>query len=179
MNSHHKESRQTTGAGKGRSFVKASLLFATVLAVALLSTIAIRRVHAASPDPLSAQALAQRAEDLDRKEQALKSMEADLNARLVKLKGIEATLKSMLDDAKSIKDERMVHLISVYTNMKAKQAATVMETLDEKVAVKVLSGMKGRQAGEILNAMTPKKAAKLSEELTKLQVGPELPQLPK
>lgn len=127
---------------------------------------------------LTVQQLRERAEALDRQEQALKAMEADLNARLAKLQELEGALKGMLTEAKSIKDEKMRHLIDVYTNMKSKQAASVLETLDEHIAVKILAGMKGRQAGEILTFVTPKKAAKLSEDLTRFQVGPDLPQKP-
>jgi flagellar motility protein MotE (MotC chaperone) len=127
---------------------------------------------------LSIQQLRTRAEALDRQEQALKTMEADLNARVAKLQELETMLKGMLSEAKSIKEEKMRHLIDVYTNMKPKQAASVLETLDETIAVKILAGMKGRQAGEILTGVTAKKAAKLSEELTKLQIGPELPEKP-
>ena len=53
--------------------------------------------------------------------------------------------------------------------MKAKQAADVLGTLDEDVAVKILAGMKGKQAGEILNFVEPQKAARLSVALTKMQ----------
>jgi len=127
---------------------------------------------------LTIEQLKSRAEDLERKEQALKTLEADLNARMTKLQSLETLLKGMLAEAKTIKDEKMRHLIDVYTNMKSKQAASVLETLDENIAVKILAGMKGRQAGEILTFVTPKKAAKLSEDLTKLQTGPDLPAKP-
>ena len=63
-----------------------------------------------------------------------------------------------------------IHLIDVYSNMKAKQAASVLETLDERIAVKILAGMRGRQAGEILTYVNPQKAARLSESLTKMQM---------
>ena len=127
---------------------------------------------------LSIQQIKARAEALDRQEQALKTMEADLNARVAKLQELETMLKGMLSEAKSIKEEKMRHLIDVYTNMKPKQAASVLETLDETIAVKILAGMKGRTAGEILTGVSAKKAAKLSEELTKLQIGPDLPEKP-
>ena len=138
-----------------------------------------KKAQPAQPESvLSVQQLKARAEVLDRQEQALKAMETDLNARLAKLQALETLLQGMLAEAKTIKDGRMRHLIDVYTNMKPKQAASVLETLDENVAVKILSGMKGRQAGEVLTNVTAKKAAKLSEELTKLQVGPDLPEKP-
>ena len=75
----------------------------------------------------------------------------------------------MIADADVLKDKKIKHLVGVYTAMKAKQAAQVIESLDTDLAVKILSGMRGRSAGAILGYVSPKKAAKLSEELTKLQ----------
>ena len=54
--------------------------------------------------------------------------------------------------------------------MKAKQAAAVLETLDPKIAVKVLAGMRGRQAGEILTFVKPERAAQLTESLARMQL---------
>ena len=38
------------------------------------------------------------------------------------------------------KREKMQHLVDVYSNMKPKQAAQVLETLDESIAVRILYG---------------------------------------
>jgi len=134
---------------------------------------------AAAPESvLTIQQLMEKADALDRQEKALKTLESDLNARLGKLQELETMLKGMLAEAKSIKEEKMRHLIDVYTNMKSKQAASVLETLDEGIAVKILAGMKGRQAGEILTNVSAKKAAKLSEMLTRMQALPDLPEAP-
>ncbi len=114
-----------------------------------------------------------RQDELDQREQALKSMEADLNTRVAKLKEMETSIKAMLEEAKGIKDQKLKHLIDVYSNMNAKQAAKVLETLDNNIAVKILAGMRGRQAGEVLNNMEAKKAAGLTEMLTKLQLPPQ------
>ncbi|WP_300159805.1 MotE family protein [Solidesulfovibrio sp.] len=122
---------------------------------------------AATPD---AQALLKRQDELDQREQALKSLESDLNTRVAKLKEMESSIKGMLEEAKGVKDQKLKHLIDVYSNMNAKQAAKVLETLDNGIAVKILAGMRGRQAGDILNNMEAKKAAGLTEMLTKLQL---------
>lgn len=125
---------------------------------------------AGSPsDAPSAEALRRKQDELARKEIALKSMEQDLNERLEKLQTIEKQIKSMLEQADAMRDQKLKHLIEAYANMKPKQAADVIATLDEDVAVRILSGMKGKMAGEILNFVEPKKAAKLSVALTKLQ----------
>lgn len=109
-------------------------------------------------------------DELARKELALRELEKDLDAKLVRIQELDAKLQRMLDDANAVKDQKLKHLIDVYSNMKTKQAATVLETLDEKIAVKILAGMRGRQAGEILTYVQAEKAAKLSELLTKMQV---------
>jgi flagellar motility protein MotE (MotC chaperone) len=111
-----------------------------------------------------------RLDELNRKEQTLRELEKELDAKLVRIQELDAKLQRMLDDASAMKDQKLKHLIDVYSNMKAKQAATVLETLDEKIAVKILAGMRGRQAGEILTYMQAEKAAKLSEQLTKMQI---------
>ncbi len=131
--------------------------------------------QAGPPGVLDWQELAKRKEELDRREQAVAELEARLDRRVKELAALEATLKTMLDQAQQTNDEKLKHLIDVYTNMKPKQAAEVLETLDERIAVKILAGMKGRQAGEILTGVSAKKAATLSEALTKLQLPPETP----
>ncbi len=132
--------------------------------------------QAGPPGVLDWQELAKRKEELDRRERAISDLESKLDQRVKELAALEATLKTMLDQAQQTKDEKLRHLIDVYTNMKPKQAAAVLETLDERIAVKILAGMKGRQAGEILTGVSAKKAATLSEQLTKMQLPPEMPE---
>lgn len=127
------------------------------------------------PGVLDWQELGKRKEELDRREQAITDMEAKLDQRVKELATLEASLKTMLDQAQQTKDEKLKHLIDVYTNMKPKQAAEVLESLDERIAVKILAGMKGRQAGEILTGVSAKKAAALSEQLTRLQLPMDVP----
>ena len=124
---------------------------------------------ASSTATMDRQELLAKQEELNRREASLNQLDKDLDAKLAKLHDLEAKLSSMLKDAQDLKDKKMAHLVNVYSNMKAKQAAQVLETLDQDIAVKILAGMQGRQAGEVLTYVTPKKAAKLSEALTKLQ----------
>lgn len=114
-------------------------------------------------------ALKAKEDELARKERSLRTLEQNLDKKLAELNDLEKRLKKMIADADVLKDNKIKHLVGVYTAMKAKQAAQVIESLDTDLAVKILSGMRGRSAGAILGFVTPKKAAKLSEELTKLQ----------
>ena len=135
--------------------------------------------HAATEPPqetppaqsnLSREAMQRRQSDLARKEQDLLTLEQDLDERLMRLQELEIRIKAMLKEAEEVKSAKYRHLVDVLSNMKAKQAASVLETLDEKIAVKVLAGMRGRQAGEILTFVNPGKAARLSESLARVQM---------
>jgi flagellar motility protein MotE (MotC chaperone) len=76
----------------------------------------------------------------------------------------------MIKDAEESKDAKFRHLVDVLSNMKSKQAAAVLETLDPKIAVRVLAGMRGRQAGDILTFVKPEIAAHLTEALARMQL---------
>lgn len=125
---------------------------------------------AAPSDTATLDALKRRQEELDRKEQDLKALQQELDAKLVQLQALETKLSVMLKDADSTQDAKYKHLVDVLSNMKARQAAEVLSTLDERIAVKVLAGMRGRQAGEILTYAKPTKAARLTEALARMQM---------
>lgn len=108
-------------------------------------------------------------QEILQKEADLKVLEQRVEAKLQELKKLEANINQMLEEAKVLKDKKIKHLVDVYANMNPKQAAQVLETLEEDLAVKILAGMNGRKAGEILSYVNAKKAASLSEKLTRLQ----------
>ena len=121
-------------------------------------------------DPLTRDALARRQEELSRKEQELRVLEGELSGKLEKMQILENRLGNMIKDAEETKDAKFRHLVDVLSNMKSKQAAAVLETLDPKIAVRVLAGMRGRQAGEILTFVKPEIAAHLTEALARMQL---------
>jgi len=117
------------------------------------------------------QDLAARKQALDKREAELHTLESEVDAKLNKLKELEARMQALIESAGAIQDEKMAHLIDVYSNMKPKQAAQVLETLEEPIAVRILAGMSGRKAGEILSSVRADRAAALSAALTRLQTG--------
>ncbi len=122
----------------------------------------------AADSALSRDALNRKQEELARKEQDLRALEKEINSRLEEMQVLEQRLQIMLKDAEETKDSKFRHLVDVLSNMKAREAAKVLETLDERIAVRVLADMRGRQAGEILTYVNPVKAAKLSESLARM-----------
>lgn len=109
-------------------------------------------------------------EELNRREQELLALQQQMQNRLDELKSLENKIQGMLKQANSVQNDKLRHLIDVYSNMKAKQAAAVLSTLDESIAVNILAGMRGKQAGEILTYMHAEPAAKLSELLSRTQL---------
>lgn len=120
--------------------------------------------------PAEFEALTRRQEDLARKEQELRVLEGELSKKLEQMQLLENRMAIMMKDAEGAQDSKFRHLVDVLSNMKAKQAASVLETLDPKIAVKVLAGMRGRQAGEILTFVKAEKAAQLTESLARMQL---------
>lgn len=129
--------------------------------------------NATAPDtqPSQLQDLNAREQALAKKEAELQALERQVDEKLTTLRELEIRMQNLIDSAGSIQDEKMVHLIDVYSNMKPKQAALVLQTLEEPIAVRILAGMSGRKAGEILSSVRADRAAALSAALTRLQTG--------
>ena len=106
---------------------------------------------------------------LQRRKASLEELEKRLDEKLAREKELKAKLEQILKEAEVMKDEKIKHLVDVYSNMQPEQAAKVLETLDKNIAVKILAGMRGRTAGEILSFVEAEKAARLSEQLTDFQ----------
>jgi hypothetical protein len=112
-------------------------------------------------------------QDLARREQEVLMLKQQMEARLQDLQSTEKKVQGMLKEAHGVQDQKLKHLISSYTNMKAKQAAQALESLDERLAVKILAGMNPKQAGEVLTYTDPKVVAKLTELLARMQLPGE------
>lgn len=134
-------------------------------------TTAVASTDANATEPsLSRDALALRQEELARKEQELRALEADISDKLEQMQVLDGRLQGMMRQADETNDAKFRHTVDVLSNMKAKQAAAVLSTLEERIAVRVLAGMRGRQAGEILTFVDPVKAARLTESLVRMQL---------
>lgn len=119
------------------------------------------------------QHLEERKQALDEKEKQLKELEEKLQSEKVALEKkvgeLEAKrreISSKLDSRVQEDEESVKKLVEMYSNMKPQNAAQVMASLDDELAIKVLKRMKKQNAGNILNFMAPQKAKTLSEKYT-------------
>lgn len=105
-----------------------------------------------------------REEELNRLEAELQKQKAELDARLKQLEDTRASISTVLQE-RSVKDEEKVEtLVQMYSNMKPAQAAKILESMDEDLAVEIVGRMKKKSAAEIMNLMKPEKAQVFSEK---------------
>lgn len=111
-----------------------------------------------------------KAQELARQQQDILMLRQQMDQRLKDLENAEKKVKDMLREAKGLEDSKIKSLIQMYANMKARQAAKALESMDERVAVRILSGMAPKQSGEILTYTNPGKTAKFTELITRMRL---------
>lgn len=119
---------------------------------------------------VSRDSAAQKQAELNRREQELLALQQQMEARMAELHSLENRLQGMLQDANTTQDGKFKQLVDMYANMKPRQAAQALTSVDETIAVRILTGMKSKQSGEILSYMDPQHAARLSEVMSKMQM---------
>jgi flagellar motility protein MotE (MotC chaperone) len=127
--------------------------------------------------------LDERARELEIRENLVKSAEQKLEGRVHELKSLETQANG--DAAKKEQKEaaRLQGLVTMYENMKPKDAAKIFDRLEMPVLITVVSKIKPRIMADIMAQMQPDVAERLTVELASRVSGlpPAAPvaQLPK
>jgi flagellar motility protein MotE (MotC chaperone) len=111
------------------------------------------------------QELDERSRELDMREGLLKAAEKRLEARIEELKKLESGVKAAEQKKDESEAARLKSLITMYENMKPKEAARIFDRLDLKVLIDVASQLNPRRMSDILAQMTPEAAERLTVEL--------------
>lgn len=98
--------------------------------------------------------------DLNLKEADIAKLQKELTDRLKNL--------PVSDDKKDIKRD-LGDLLQTYQDISPRNAAQIMEKMDEELAVTLLAELPQEQTARILAKMTPELAAKLTERLSELK----------
>jgi len=106
-----------------------------------------------------------RSRDLDMRENLLKAAEKRVEAKVAELKDVEARVKTAMGNRDQAEEKRFKSIISMYENMKPKDAARIFDRLDMKILVEVSTHMTPRSMSEILAQMSPDAAERLTVEL--------------
>jgi len=115
---------------------------------------------------------------LENERQHLETVKKEIDQKIARLSKIQATVQnkikkqeSLIAEYKSMQqstmDRQFNHLLKIYTSMRSKKSAMLIDKLDMDIAIRLLSKMKGEQVGQILSYVPPEKAAALSEQLAK------------
>lgn len=128
--------------------------------------------------------LEKRQGELDMRDTLLKAAEKKLDERLNELKDAEARIVAATQQKEEAEQQRLKNLVTMYENMKAKDAAKIFDRLDIKLATEVAKLIQPRRMSDILAQMTPESAQKLTVELakrtqTEAKAQPKPQQLPK
>jgi len=111
------------------------------------------------------QELETRARELEVRDSLLKAAEKRIEQRLQELKEMEARVTGV--ERKKGEDEvaKFKSLVSMYENMKAKDAAKIFDRLDLRILVEVVNAMNARRMSDILGLMAPEAAERLTIEI--------------
>jgi flagellar motility protein MotE (MotC chaperone) len=130
------------------------------------------------------QELETRAREIDVRDSLLKAAEKRIELRLQELKELEARLTGAATKKDEEEAGKFKSLVSMYENMKAKDAAKVFDRLNMRVLIEVVNAMNPRRMSDILGQMSPDVAERLTIEIAnrsgtidKAQAPAELPKI--
>jgi flagellar motility protein MotE (MotC chaperone) len=119
--------------------------------------------------------LEKRQSELDMRDTLIKAAEKKLDERLNELKDAEARIVAATQQKEEVELQRLKNLVTMYENMKAKEAAKIFERLEIKLATEVARLIQPRRMSDILAQMTPESAQKLTVELASRAHGDSRP----
>ncbi len=130
--------------------------------------------ESAEEDIIIYQQLAMRSKEITARENALKiqtltlkAAEESMNEKLKQFEILKKDLIQLLDKLKDKDEKQYLNLVKIYTSMKPKQAATILNTIDMSILKEIVKRMSQKKAAPILAAMDTKKAKELTQNLAK------------
>jgi flagellar motility protein MotE (MotC chaperone) len=111
------------------------------------------------------QELDTRARELDIRESLIKAAEKRMEGQLTELKATEARITVATEQKDEAQAARFKGLVTMYENMKPRDAAKIFDRLDIGVLLDVASKIEPRKMADILAQMSPDSAQRLTVEL--------------
>ena len=129
------------------------------------------------------QELDTRNREMEMRENLLKAAEKRLEDKVAELKDTEGRVNTAMGTRDKVEAQRFKSIVSMYENMKSKDAARIFDRLDMKILVEVSTQINPRKMSEILGQMSSDMAERLTVELAnRASAQPKAPapdQLPK
>jgi len=111
------------------------------------------------------QELDTRNRELEMRESLIKAAEKRLEEKVAELKDTESRVNTAIGTRDQVGAQRFKSIVSMYENMKSKDAARIFDRLDMKILVDVTTQINPRRMSEILGQMSPDAAERLTVEL--------------
>lgn len=102
---------------------------------------------------------------LDLREKLLQATEERIQKRVDELKALEKRIEGVVEEKRKQEESEIAGLVTMYENMKPKDAARIFNRLDMPVLIKVVRQMKPRKMAAILGKMSPDAAERLTIEM--------------
>ena len=109
--------------------------------------------------------LDKRARELDIRENLIKAAEKRVEAKLAQVKEVEGQISVDTKKKDEAEQARFKGLVTMYENMKPRDAAKIFDRLDPGVLLEVASEINPRAMSEIMAQMSPDTAGRLTIEL--------------
>lgn len=107
--------------------------------------------------------------ELANREDLVAAAEARLNERIAALDALEARVQALVDERDALQDEQFVSLVSMYENMKPKDAAAVFDTLNMDVLLRLALAINPRKMSPIMADMQTERAQALTQLMAEEQ----------
>ncbi|MDA0690922.1 MAG: hypothetical protein O3A78_06870 [Nitrospinae bacterium] len=109
--------------------------------------------------------LKQREAEIALKEQRLQTLEQKIGQDLKKINDAITRSQEQIGIQKNLIKKNVDGLIKAYSSMKPQEAATLLEALNEDLAIQILAGMKSKIAGKVFSKLDVTVAKNISEKL--------------
>jgi flagellar motility protein MotE (MotC chaperone) len=106
-----------------------------------------------------------RAHELDIRESLIQGAAKRMDAKLAEIKQVEAEIKVATQQKNDAEKTRLKGLVTMYENMKPRDAAKIFDGLDTNVLLEVASQINPRTMADIVAQMSPEIAERLTVEL--------------
>ncbi|HXI08363.1 MAG: MotE family protein [Bradyrhizobium sp.] len=117
------------------------------------------------------QELDQRAREIEIRESLLKAAEKRIESKVEELKSVEGKAASAAGQRNEQEAARFKGIITMYENMKPKDAAKVFDRLEMGVLIEIASQIAPRKMSDIMGLMQPEAAERLTVELARRASG--------
>jgi flagellar motility protein MotE (MotC chaperone) len=117
------------------------------------------------------QELEARAREIDIRESLLKEAEKRIETKVGEMKAIESKNATVNDQKAEAENARFKGIVTMYENMKPKDAAKVFDRLEMPVLLEIAAQIAPRKMSDIMGLMQPDAAERLTVELARRASG--------